>query len=380
MFDFEPTEEQKALIDTARRFAKERIIPIAAECDQKSVFPKDVFVAAHEIGLVNPCIPSEYGGSGLADLDMTFITEELAYGCSGICTSMSANNLAATPIKLGGTEEQKKKYLGWLAREPIFASYATTEPAAGSDVAGLQCRAKKEADGTWVLNGTKCWITNASFASFYVIFATENPELKHKGIGAFIVERTQKGVSVGEHEDKLGQRASDTNTVMLEEVRVPAAQVLAPPGQGFKLAMETFNQTRPDIGAIACGIIRRCLDESVAYAKERKAFGVPIAQHQLVQAMIAEMAIRYEATYLLVKKAAYNLDRGVRNPIISSFAKAFGADAAMQSAIDAVQVFGGNGYVKDYPVEKLMRDAKILQIYEGTAQVQRLVIARNVLA
>ena len=380
MFDFEPTEEQKALIDTARRFAKERIIPVAAECDQKSVFPKDVFVAAHEIGLVNPCIPSEFGGSGLSDLDMTFITEELAYGCSGICTSMSANNLAATPIKLGGSAEQKSKYLGWLAREPIFASYATTEPAAGSDVAGLQCRAKKEADGSWVLNGTKCWITNASFASFYVIFATENPELKHKGIGAFIVERDQKGVSVGEHEDKLGQRASDTNTVILEDVRVPAAQVLALPGQGFKLAMETFNQTRPDIGAIACGIIRRCLDESVAYAKERKAFGVPIAQHQLVQAMIAEMAIRYEATYLLVKKAAYNLDRGVRNPIVSSFAKAFGADAAMQSAIDAVQVFGGNGYVKDYPVEKLMRDAKILQIYEGTAQVQRLVIARNLLA
>jgi acyl-CoA dehydrogenase len=379
MFSFEPTEEQKALQDTARRFAKERIIPIAAECDQKSVFPKDVFVAAHELGIVNPCIPSEYGGSGLSDLDMTFITEELAYGCSGICTSMSANNLAATPIKLGGNPEQKKKYLGWLAKEPIFASYATTEPSAGCDVAGLQCRAKKDGND-WVLTGTKQWITNASFASFYVVFATENPDLKHKGIGAFIVERSQKGVSVGEHEDKLGQRASDTNTVMLEEVRVPAAQVLAPPGQGFKLAMETFNQTRPDIGAIACGIIRRCLDESVAYAKERKTFGVPIAQHQLVQAMIAEMGIRYEATMLLVKKAAWNLDQGVRNPIISSYAKAFGADAAMQSAIDAVQVFGGNGYVKDYPVEKLMRDAKILQIYEGTAQVQRLVIARNLLA
>jgi acyl-CoA dehydrogenase len=337
-------------------------------------------VLAHELGIVNPCIPAEYGGSALGDLDMTFITEELAYGCSGICTSMSANNLAATPIKLGGTEEQKKKYLGWLVREPIFASYATSEPNAGSDVAGMQCRAKKEADGSYVLTGTKCWITNASFASFFVIFATENPELRHKGIGAFIVERDQKGVSVGEHEDKLGQRASDTNTVLLEDVRIPAAQVLAPPGQGFKLAMETFNQTRPDIGSIACGIMRRCLEESVAYAKERKSFGVPIGQHQLVGAMIAEMAIRYEATSLLVKKAAWNLDQGIRNPIVSSYAKAFGADAAMQSAIDAVQVFGGNGYVKDYPVEKLMRDAKILQIYEGTAQVQRLVIARHLLA
>jgi acyl-CoA dehydrogenase len=379
MFSFEPTEEQKALQDAARRFTKERIIPIAAECDQKAVFPKDVFVAAHELGIVNPCIPAEYGGPGLSDLDMSFITEELAYGCAGICTSMSANNLAGTPIKLGGSEEQKKKYLGWLAREPIFASYATSEPNAGSDVAGVQCRAKKDGND-WVLSGTKQWITNATFASFYVVFATENPELRHKGIGAFLIDRDQKGVSVGEHEDKLGQRASDTNTVMLEEVRVPAAQVLAPPGQGFKLAMETFNQTRPDIGAIACGIIRRCLDESVAYAKERKTFGVPIAQHQLVQAMIAEMAIRYEATMLLVKKAAWNLDHGIRNPIVSSYAKAFGADAAMQSAIDAVQVFGGNGYVKDYPVEKLMRDAKLLQIYEGTAQVQRLVIARNVLA
>ena len=379
MYGFEPTEEQKALQDAARRFTKERIIPIAAECDQKSHFPKEVFVAAHELGIVNPCIPEEFGGPGLHDLDMTFITEELAYGCSGICTSMSANNLAATPIKLGGSQEQKKKYLGWLAKEPIFASYATSEPNAGSDVAGMQCRAKKDGND-WILSGTKCWITNASFASFYVIFATENPELKHKGIGAFIVERDQKGVSVGEHEDKLGQRASDTNTVLLEDVRIPAAQVLAPPGQGFKLAMETFNQTRPDIGAIACGIMRRCIDESVAYAKERKTFGVPIGQHQLVQAMLAEMAIRYEATLLLVKKAAWSLDQGIRNPISSSYAKAFGADAAMQSAIDAVQVFGGNGYVKDYPVEKLMRDAKILQIYEGTAQVQRLVIARNLLA
>ncbi len=378
--DFSLSEEQQALVETARRFTKERIIPIAAACDQKSEFPKEVFVEGHKLGLVNATLPAEYGGPGLGDLDLTYITEELAYGCSGIQTSMSANNLAATPIKLGGSEEQKKKYLGWMAKEPIFASYATSEPNAGSDVAGLQCRAKKEADGSYVLAGTKCWITNASFASFYVIFATENPELRHKGIGAFIVERSQKGVSVGEHEDKLGQRASDTNTVMLEDVRVPAAQVLAPPGQGFKLAMETFNQTRPDIGAIACGIMRRCLDESVAYAKERKTFGVPIGRHQMIQAILADMAIRYEATSLLVRKAAWNLDHGVRNPIVSSYAKAFGADSAMQTAVDAVQVFGGNGYVKDYPVEKLMRDAKILQIYEGTSQIQRLVIARNLLA
>jgi acyl-CoA dehydrogenase len=379
MIDFELTEEQRALIDTARRFARERIIPVAAECDRESKFPRDVFEEAWKIGLVNPTLPTEYGGNGLSDVDSSLITEELAYGCSGIQTSMTANTLALTPIKLAGNAEQKKKYLGWLAAEPIFASYATTEPAAGSDVAGLQTRAVKDSGGGYVLNGSKCWITNASLASFYTIFATENPELRHKGIGAFIVHRDAKGLKIGKHEDKLGQRASDTAVVMLEDVHVPAAQVLAPPGHGFKVAMETFNQTRPDIGAIACGLMRRCLDECVAYAKERKTFGVPIAQHQLIQAMLAEMAIRIEATSLLVRKAAWNLDKGIRNPIVSSYAKAYGADSAMATAVDAVQVFGGNGYVKEYPVEKLMRDAKVLQIYEGTSQIQRLVIAKHVL-
>ncbi len=379
MIDFEITEEQKALIDTARRFTKERIIPIAAECDRDSKFPMDVFRAAHELGLVNATLPEAYGGAGLSDVECTFITEELAYGCTGIQTSMTANTLALTPIKLGGSDAIKKKYLGWMAKEPIMASYATSEPNAGSDVAGLQCRAKKQSDGSYVLHGTKCWITNASHAAFYVIFATIDPALKHKGIGAFIVEKGWNGVSLGEHEDKLGQRASDTNTIMLDEVKVPAENVLAEPGFGFKLAMETFNQTRPDIGAGACGLMRRCLDECVAYAKERKTFGVPIANHQMIQAMIAEMAIRVEATSLLVRKAAWNLDKGLRNPIISSYAKAYGADSAMQTAIDAVQVFGGNGYTKEYPVEKLMRDAKILQIYEGTSQIQRIVIAKHVL-
>ncbi len=380
MFDFQPTEEQRALIDTARRFARERIMPIAAECDRQSKFPKDLFDEAHAIGLVNPTLPAEYGGGGLSDLDASFITEELAYACSGIQTSLTANTLGLTPIKLGGTEEQKTKYLGWLAHHPVMVSYATSEPSMGSDVAGMQCRAVRDSEGSWVLNGTKQWITNATLASFYIVFATEDPTLKHKGIGAFIVERSQNGVKPGRHEDKLGQRASDTAPLVLEDVRVPAKQVLAPPGHGFKLAMETFNQTRPDIGAIAVGIMRRCLDESVRYAKERKTFGVPIAQHQLVQAMLAEMKIRIEATTLLVRKAAWSLDNGLRDPTTSSCAKAFGADAAMQSALDAVQVFGGYGCVKDYPVEKLMRDAKILQIYEGTAQVQRLVIARQLLA
>ena len=379
MFDFEPTEEQQALIDTARRFVRERIIPIAAECDRESRFPKDVFAAAHAIGLVNPTVPEAYGGPGLSDVDATLIHEELAYGCSGIQTSITANTLALTPIKLAGNEAQKKKYLGWLTSEPINAAYATSEPSMGSDVAGMQCRATKNADGSYILNGTKQWITNATLASFYVIFATVDPALKHKGIAAFIVERSQKGVTPGRHEDKLGQRASDTAPVVLEDVHVPAAQVLAEPGQGFKLAMETFNQTRPDIGAAGVGIMRRCVDECVAYAKERKAVVVPIAQHQLVQAMIAEMQIRVEAASLLVRKASWRLDKGIRDPLVSACAKAYAADGAMLSATDAVQVFGGYGYTKEYPVEKLMRDAKLLQIYEGTSQIQRIVIAKNVL-
>jgi acyl-CoA dehydrogenase len=211
------------------------------------------------------------------------------------------------------------------------------------------------------------------------VFATADASKKHKGIAAFIVDRDTPGLRVGKHEDKMGQRASDTAAVHFEDVKVNEANMLAPEGQGFKLAMETFNQTRPDIGAMAAGLMQRCLDESVNYARERKAFGVAIGEHQLVGAMLADMAIRTEATRLLYQKAAWNLDHGVRVPMASAFAKAFGADAAMQSSIDAVQVFGGNGYVKDYPVEKLMRDAKVLQIYEGTSQIQRVVISRALL-
>jgi acyl-CoA dehydrogenase len=379
MIDFQVTEEQKALIDTARRFTREQIIPIAAECDRDAKFPMDVFKRAWEIGLVNTTCPAEYGGAALGELENAMITEELAYGCSGIQTSILANVLTLTPIKLAGSEEQKKKYLGMLTSEPIMASYATSEPGAGSDVAGLTTRFTQHGDD-YVLNGQKCWITNASYARFYVVFATKDPALRHKGIAAFIVDRDTPGVRPGKKEDKLGQRASDTAVLHLDEVKVPKANLLAPEGQGFKLAMETFNQTRPDIAAAASGVMRRAMDEAVAYAKERKAFGVPIAQHQLIQALLADMAIRLEATRLLYLKAAYNLDRGVRDPIVSSYAKAFGADSAMQTTIDAVQVLGGNGYVKEYPVEKLMRDAKVLQIYEGTSQIQRLVIARNLLA
>ncbi len=379
MLNFSLSDEHKQLLEMAHRFATEKIIPIAPKCDHESKFPLEIFEAAWELGLINVTVPADYGGVGMGELDNAMITQELAYGCTGITTSFLANGLALTPIKLAGSEEQKKKYLGMLTAEPVLCSYCTTEPAAGSDVAGMQTTFEEKGD-EFILNGQKCWITNASFARWYVVFATSDTSKRHKGIAAFIVDRDTPGLSVGKKEDKLGQRASDTAQIFFEDVKVPKANLLAPEGQGFKLAMETFNQTRPDIGGMAAGLMRRALDECVAYAKERQAFGVPIAQHQMVQAMLAEMAIRAEATELLYRKAAWNLDNGVRNPVVSSLAKAYGADAAMQTAVDAVQVFGGNGYVKEYPVEKLMRDAKVLQIYEGTSQIQRLVIAKNLLS
>ena len=378
MLNFSLSEEQSALAETARRFARERIIPAAPAADRDAKFPREIFEEAWRLGLINTTVPAEYGGADLGELDNAIITEQLAYGCTGIQTSMLANTLAGTPIKLAGSDAQKKKYLGLLTSEPRFAAYCTTEPSGGSDVASLKTSFKK-VGSDYVLNGEKCWITNASLASFYVVFATSDTAKKHKGIAAFIVDRDTPGLAVGKHEDKLGQRASDTAAVHFSDVKVSEQNLLAAEGEGFKLAMETFNQTRPDIGAMAAGLMQRCLDESVNYARERKAFGVPIGEHQLVGAMLADMAIRTEATRLLYQKAAWNLDHGVRMPIASAFAKAFGADAAMQVSIDAVQVFGGNGYVKDYPVEKLMRDAKVLQIYEGTSQIQRVVIARALL-
>ncbi len=379
MLSFELSGEQKALVENTRRFVKERIIPVAAEADQTCKFPMDVFKEAWELGLVGPTFPESAGGLGLGEIENVLVTEELAYGCTGIQTSITANTLAATPLIIAGTEEQKKKYLGMLTEEPVFAAYAITEPAAGSDAAGIQMRAKQVGDD-WVLNGEKCYITNGSWAKWYIVFATVDPSLRHKGIMAFVVDRDAPGVSVGKKEDKLGQRASDTATISFEEVVVPKANVIAEAGHGFKVAMKTFDRTRPDIGAGASGLMRRCLDESVAFALERKTFGVPIAQHQMVQHMIAEMAIKYEATRLLVHKAAWQLEQGGKNSVVASYSKAFGADSAMAVATDAVQVFGGAGFMKDYPVEKLMRDAKILQIYEGTSQIQRMVIAKNVFA
>jgi acyl-CoA dehydrogenase len=291
---------------------------------------------------------------------------------------MAGNSLGATPLLVAGSEEQKQKYLPRLTKEYSFCAYCCSEPDAGSDVAGMRTRVTKHGDD-YVLNGQKRWITNGGVAGWYTVFATFDPAMRHKGIACFVVDANMPGVKSGRKENKMGQRASNTTDVIFEDVKLPKSALVGPEDAGFKIAMKTFDRSRPWIAATAAGVIRRALEESRAYSLERKTFGVPIAQHQAVQFMLAEMAIAYETTRLLTHKAAWMVDKGDLSSIVSSYAKAYGADAAMRCTTDAVQIFGGYGYTKEYPVEKLMRDAKLLQIYEGTSQIQRIVIARHVL-
>jgi acyl-CoA dehydrogenase len=384
MFDLRLTDEQEALVATARDFARKEIIPVAGHLDEEGKFPTEICKKAFELGLLNPEVPEAYGGLGLSCLSHCVVQEEIAYGCAGVNTTFAGNMLGALPLLIAGTEAQKERYLSALIRGdgqggPLFAAYACSEPDAGSDVAGMRTRVEKKGD-EYVLNGQKRWITNGGVASWFTTFATFDPKLKHKGITAFVVDAKTPGVKIGKKENKMGQRSSLTNDVIFEDVHLPKDALVGEEGQGFKVAMKTFDRSRPWIAAGAAGLIRRCLEESRAYALERKTFGVPIAQHQAVQFMLAEMAIAYETTRLLCMKAAWLVDQGRLDSVVSSYAKAYGADAAMRVATDAVQIFGGYGYTKEYPVEKLMRDAKLLQIYEGTSQIQRMVIARHLLA
>jgi acyl-CoA dehydrogenase len=376
--DLSFTEEQDALVDTAREFTRKEIIPRAAHYDETGEFPREIFKKAFETGLMNVEIPEAYGGLGGSCLDNCLVQEEVSFGCSGINTSMAANSLGATPLLVAGTDEQQRKWLSRLTSELTFCAYCCSEPDAGSDVAGMRTRVTKHGDD-YVLNGQKRWITNGGVASFYTVFATFDPAMKHKGIACFVVDASTPGVKAGRKENKMGQRASNTTDVIFEDVKIPKSALVGSEDGGFKVAMKTFDKSRPWIAAMATGVIRRALEESTAYALERKTFGVPIAQHQAIQFMLAEMAIAYESTRLLTHKAAWMVDKGDLSSIVSSYAKAYGADAAMRCTTDAVQIFGGYGYTKEYPVEKLMRDAKLLQIYEGTSQIQRVVIARNIL-
>jgi acyl-CoA dehydrogenase len=375
--DFTLSDEQKDIRQLAHDFAQKEIRTVATEFDRDSTFPREIIDQAWELGLMNSHIPEEYGGPGLDYLTGCLIEEELGWGCSGIGTSIMCNGLATAPVALGGSEEIKKEYLGMLTEEPKLASFCLTEPDAGSDVSGMRTSAVRKGD-KYVLNGTKSFITNGSHADWYTVYAKTDKEAGHRGISAFVVPR-DAGVMVDKKEDKLGQRASDTAMISFNDVEIPAGNLLGEENKGFKLAMMTLDRTRPGVAAMAVGIAQAAFEFARDYSKERVQFGVPIAMHQAIQFMIADMATKIEASRLLTWKSGLLLDQGERNTLASSHAKRFAADTAMEVAVDAVQVYGGYGFIKEYPVEKLMRDAKIMQLYEGTSQIQRLVIAREVL-
>ncbi len=376
--NFDLSTEQKEIRELALKFAKNEMIPKAAHHDETGEFPKEIFKKAWELGLINTCIPAEYGGTGFSALDGILISESLAYGCLGMNTSFMANDLALLPIVIGGNDEQKKRFLTPFAESFKIASFCLTEPGNGSDAAGIKTTIKDGGDH-WVLNGEKMWITNAGYADLYVVYGTLDPALKHKGISAIVVDPKSEGVMIGKKEDKMGHRASDTRGVRFQNVKVPKNNMLGNPGDGWTIAMKTLDHSRPLVASSAVGGIQRALELSMQYAKERNQFGVPIAKHQSIQFMIAEMGMKLEASRLLTYKAACMADNHEKNTEIASYAKAFASDSFMQIATDAVQIYGGYGYSKEYPVEKLMRDAKLIQIYEGTSQIQRLVMARELL-
>lgn len=378
MPDFGLTEEQSAFQRLAHEFARNEIVPVAAHYDRTAEFPWPIIKKAHEVGLMNPSIPSEYGGAGLSLFEELLIDEELAWGCAGIAASLTINNVALLPLIIAGNEEQKRKYLGRLAREQQMTAYAVTEPNAGSDAAAIQTKAERVGN-EYVITGTKQFITNASVANFYIVFAVTDRAAKHKGISAFIIERDWPGVEPGRKDDKMGQRASNTAQLILEEVRVPKENLLGREGDAFKIAMGTLDRSRPGSGILAVGVARRAFEEAVKYAGERKTFGVPIGQHQAIQFKIADMAMRIQAARWLCWHASWMVDQGRRAVREASMAKCYGADMAVYVTSEALQIFGGYGYIKDYVVEKLYRDAKVFQIYEGTSEIQRTIIARDVL-
>jgi acyl-CoA dehydrogenase len=376
---FALSDEQKALRELAREFAEREIRPRAAEYDEHSTHPADVIVKAHEVGLMNPHVPQEYGGLGLPGFDGMLMGEELSWGCAGMAVSITANTLGSGPVLLAGSDDQKRQWLTPLLEEPILCAFGLTEPDAGSDVARIKTTAVRRGD-EYVLNGSKTFISNAGHAAWTVVFAKTDPAAGHRGLSAFVVPMDSPGVVIEQHLDKMGQRSTDTSAFSLTDVVVPAANRLGDEGEGFKIAMQTLDATRPGTASSAVGVAQAAYEHAVDYAKQRVTFDVPIAMHQGVNFMIADMATEIEAARLLVWQASWMLDNGYgrKATLYSSFAKRFAADTAMKVTTDAVQVLGGYGYIKEYPVEKLMRDAKLFQIYEGTSQIQRLVIAREI--
>ena len=376
---FALTHEQRELRALAREFAEKEIRPKASDYDEQQTHPSDLVAKAHDVGLMNVHIPEELGGLGLRGFEGMLIGEELSWGCSGIAVSIVANTLGAAPVMIAGSDRQKRAWLPPLVEDPILCSFALSEPDAGSDAARIKTTAERRGD-EYVLNGSKMFITNAGHAAWSVVFASTDKAQGHRGLSAFVVPMDADGMVIEKHLDKMGQRATDTSAFALNDVLVPAENRLGEEGDGFKIAMQTLDFTRPGTAAGAVGVAQAAYDYAVEYAKERVTFGVPIAMHQGVNFLIADMATEIEAARLLTWQAAWMLDSGYgrKATLYSSFAKRFSADTAMKVTTDAVQIFGGYGYIKEYPVEKLMRDAKLFQIYEGTSQIQRLVIAKEI--
>ncbi|MEM2142816.1 MAG: acyl-CoA dehydrogenase family protein [Candidatus Thorarchaeota archaeon] len=377
--DFGLSDKEKTLWERARQFTYEYITPRAHELEKKNEFPKDVVQKAYEAGLMNLHIPQEAGGPGLSLLAETLVSEATGYGCAGLATTIMCNNLAFAPLVIAATIDQLKEYVTPLitGKEVKFGAFCLTERMSGSDAGSVATRAVREGD-EYVINGTKCFITNAPVASLFTVFASTQPELKNKGLSVFMVPKT-KGVKIGHIENKVGQNNSIQSEVIFEDVRVPKECLVGKEGEGFKIAMKTLDKTRAGIAAIATGVAQRAVDEAARFANVRHQFGQPIGAFQGISFTLADMGARAEAARQLTRYAAYLADTGGAVSKISAFAKFFASDAAMQNAIDAVQIMGGYGYLTEYPAEKLMRDAKLLQIYEGTNQIQRLVAGSAIL-
>ena len=371
------TDEQKDLQKLVREFTIKEVMPVAKRYDHEGEFPWDLFNKVVEMGLHCMPAPEEYDGPGLDTLTCAILTEELAKGDVGFATTVAANGLAAYPVLLAGNDAQRKRFFDILMKGKL-AAFCLTEPNAGSDAGSVATSARREGE-EYVLNGTKCFITNGGVASVYTVFATVDRSKGLKGLSAFIVERDRPGVSIGQEEDKMGIRSSNTTEVILQDVRIPATNLLGKEGDGFKIAMQTLDISRPVVGALGVGLGQAALDHAVKYAKERVQFGKPIGTFQAIQIMLADMAIAVESARWLVYRAAFLKDAGLPFTMEAAMAKTLGGDIAMKVSTDAVQILGGYGFSREYPVEKLMRDAKILQIFEGTNQIQRLVIAGQLL-
>lgn len=377
--NFALNEDQLELQQMVREFVEKEISPIAGELDEENATRSELFKTAEEMGLLNVIVPEEFGGPGLDSVAVAAIYEELGKGCAGVATSMAANSLATAPVLLAGNDEQKKMWCDVLNNGGL-AAFALTEPGAGSDAGSVSTRAvHNKEDKTYTLNGTKAFITNGGIADIYLVFANTRKDGGIRGLTAFIVPRDTPGFKVGKKENKMGIRPSNTCELILEDVVIPEAYRVGREGQGFRIAMNTLDSARPFVGAVAVGLAQAALDEAVAYAKERHQFGQPIASFEMIQSMIADMAMKVDAARLLVYRACWLRDEGVNFTKEAAMAKCYAADVAMEVTTDAIQIMGGYGYSKDYPAEKRMRDAKIMQIYEGTNQIQRLVIANKVI-